>query len=55
MIQICQCQDLGFGRVDEIISTKENIPGCAHPSLKFHTAEMKDKVINNTEYCFKTS
>ena len=48
-IQICQCQDLGFGNVDEIIGTKEHIQGCAHSSLKFHTAEMNEKVINCIE------
>ena len=47
-IQICQCQDLGFGIVDEIMITEERLPVCAHTttSLKFHTAEMSNKVIN---------
>ena len=50
-IQICQCQDLGFGIVDEIMIHKEHLPVCAHTStsLKFHTAEMSNKVINCTE------
>ena len=50
-IQICQCQDLGFGSVGEIMDTTEHIPGCAHTTttLKFHTAEMSNKVINCIE------
>ena len=50
-IQICHCQDLGFGSVDDIMNIKVHIPGCTHTttSLKFHTAEMTNKVINCIE------
>ena len=41
----CQCQDLVFGNVNEILASRQQVPCCdSDTPLKFHTAELGEKV-----------
>ena len=49
----CQCQDLMFGSVDQVIASRQHVEKCgAQTGFKFHTGQMKDQVIYYTKFNF---